>query len=106
MENVDLWAVLIDVGAALVVGFFSGWGIGTWAQRKGRPFWDWAVFGGILPLVALVVIACMSARCPRCREKVNRRDRMAGRCPNCDHLSRKNLPTSPRLGLAAKNWRQ
>jgi hypothetical protein len=63
----------------LLLAFVMGFFIAVLAQRKGRQFWPWFVYGGLLSIIALPHVLLMqpdrsviewTRKCPSCAEEI------------------------------------
>jgi rubrerythrin len=72
---------------SLFVGLIWGliWGVvvGFLAKRKNRNPWGWGVAGALTWLIALLILAFMPYKCPKCGQSLSNKQSKNKKCPAC-----------------------
>ena len=76
---------------ATSLSIFSGlfgvvfWGVvvGLLARRKNRSPLGWGIAGGLVWFIALIILAMMPYKCPRCGQPLSNTQGREEHCPNC-----------------------
>lgn len=72
-------AVLGKLLASLIWGLV----VGLLAKRKHRNPWGWGVAGALSWLIALLILAFMPYKCPKCRQSLTNDQGKEKDCPSC-----------------------
>lgn len=80
MERLGVYAV-----AFVVFAFITG----IMADRKNRNAVAWGLFGGLSPVLALLVLMFMPFLCPKCKGALTNSEHKNGDCPHCELTSRR-----------------
>ena len=61
------------------------WGVvvGLLAKRKNRNPWGWGMAGAMSLLLALIVLAFMPYKCPKCSQPLTSTQAKGKECPSC-----------------------
>lgn len=72
--------VVLPLGFGLVVGLL--------AWRKNRNPWLWGLGGAISLVIALLILAFLPYRCPKCGRSLTNKQGIAKECPGCGSFKR------------------
>lgn len=72
-------ATLGKLLAAIICGLFAG----LLAKRKNRNPWGWGIAGALSFLVALLILAFMPYKCPKCDQSLTNDQGKEEDCPSC-----------------------
>ena len=72
-------ALIAKLLAALIWGIV----VGFFAKRKNRNPWGWGVAGAFSWLIALVVLAFLPYKCPKCEQSITNDQGKDEVCPKC-----------------------
>jgi hypothetical protein len=63
---------------------------GSLAARKNRSALAWGLFG-LIPLIALLVLAFMPYLCPKCKHSITNKEWKNRTCPHCGDISKATM---------------
>ena len=72
-------ATLGKLFAALIWGLV----VGLLAKRKNRSPWGWGVAGALSWIIALLILAFMPYKCPKCKQSITNDQGRDKDCPSC-----------------------
>ena len=77
----------LEMDAATLGKLFAAliWGlvVGLLAKRKNRSPWGWGVAGALSWIIALLVLAFMPYKCPKCKQSITNDQGRDKNCPTC-----------------------
>lgn len=79
-------ATLGKLLAAIICGLFAG----LLAKRKNRNPWGWGIAGALSFLVALLILAFMPYKCPKCGQSLTNDQGKEEDCPSCGPFNSKS----------------
>jgi len=71
------------VGIYVAVFVVFGLLTGSLAARKNRNGLVWDIFGGVSPILVLLVLMFLPFLCPKCKGALSNREFRNGLCPHC-----------------------
>jgi hypothetical protein len=80
---------LTTIAQLSLVGLAGSFAIvtGLFAIRENRNCWAWGFLGAVTLPIALIALACVGPRCPKCRRPLAREDWRDRHCPGCGTVS-------------------
>ncbi len=77
----------LEMDAATLGKLFAAliWGlvVGLLAKRKNRSPWGWGVAGALSWIIALLILAFMPYKCPKCKQSITNDQGRDKDCPSC-----------------------
>jgi len=74
---------LLIHGVQVLVALIFGAVVALLAKRKNRNPWFWGVMGFISWIIALLVLAFLPYRCPKCEQDLSNQEGRDKSCPHC-----------------------
>lgn len=71
------------LAAKLLASLFWAVVVGLLAKRKNRNPLAWGIAGALSWLIALVILAFLSFKCPKCGQPLTNKQAKAKECPAC-----------------------
>ena len=67
----------------LIAGLIWGVIVGLLAKRKNRNPWGWGMAGALSWFIALLILAFMPYKCPKCSQSLTNRQGKEKECASC-----------------------